>query len=75
MLQTKEAFNEINMNSHPYIEQLITNCKIAQEAIPESEYEISSIEELHKMDDIRKGIYVIEELGGNQEKTFQEFTF
>ena len=62
------------MNSHPYIEQLITNCKIAQEAIPESEYEISSIEELHKMDDIRKGIYVIEELGGNQEKTFQEFS-
>lgn len=62
------------MDSHPYIDQLILNCRIALEATPDKEVELSSLEELHHMDDIKKGIYVIEELDGDPQKTFQEFS-
>lgn len=50
-----------------YIETLIANCEKAKKATPKREFVLESTEQLN---DIDKGIYIIEEVDGDAEKTF-----
>jgi len=50
-----------------YIDTLIENCKKAKAAKPVQDFVLSDISEL---DNIEKAIYIIEEIGGNNEETF-----
>lgn len=50
-----------------YIETLIANCEKARNAMPEREFVLEGTEQLNGID---KAIYIIEEVGGNVEKTF-----
>lgn len=60
------------MNSE-YINTLISNCERAKIAEPVSESVINSKDELQSLHSIKHGIYIIEEIGGNAEKTLQDF--
>lgn len=50
-----------------YIDTLIENCKKAKAAKPVNEFVLSEISDL---DNIKKAIYIIEEIDGDNEKTF-----
>lgn len=50
-----------------YIETLIANCEQAKKATPKREFVLENTEQL---DGVDKGIYIIEEVGGDAEKTF-----
>lgn len=54
-----------------YIETLIQNCHIAKAAIPSKVIEVDG---LSALDGIQKAIYIIEEVDGKPEETFQAFT-
>ena len=54
-----------------YIDRLIQNCELAKKATPSNEFELSDLSEL---DGITQAIYVIEEVGGDVEKTFLDFS-
>ncbi len=54
-----------------YIDNLISNCNAAKLAKPLNVIEVDNLSEL---DGIRKAIYIIEELEGNPEETFLEFS-
>lgn len=54
-----------------YIDELIENCKLGKKAVPIREFELK---ELSDLDDIEKAIYIIEEVDGQSEKTFIEFS-
>ena len=50
-----------------YIDTLIENCKKAKAAKPVNEFVLSEISDL---DNIKKAIYIIEEVDGDNERTF-----
>lgn len=52
-----------------YIDRLIKNCETAKRAIPVNEFILNDLTEL---DGIKKAIYIIEQVGGDIEKTFNE---
>ena len=54
-----------------YIDRLIKNCKTAKVSYPVREFEFVALTDL---DGIKQAIYVIEEIEGNIEKTFFEFS-
>ena len=54
-----------------YIDRLIRNCEIAKEASPVKEFELK---ELTQLDDIKQAIYIIEQVGGDVENTFKQFS-
>ena len=54
-----------------YIDRLIKNCELAKKASPTREFELSRLSDI---DGIKKAIYVIEEIDGDNEKTFIEFS-
>ena len=54
-----------------YIERLIKNCEIAKESSPTREFKF---EKLSDLDGIKQAIYIIEEIEGDVEKTFLEFS-
>lgn len=55
----------------PYIDTLIENCQKAKAASPKKEFVFTSFDELAG---ISTAIYVIEEIGGDKEKTFIELS-
>jgi hypothetical protein len=57
--------------SMSYIDKLIENCKTAKTARPLREIEVG---DLSGLDGIERAIYIIEEVDGNAEKTFVEFS-
>jgi Uri superfamily endonuclease len=54
-----------------YIDTLIENCNRAKSAQPAKEFELSDISDL---DGIVNAIYIIEEIGGDADKTFIELS-
>ena len=54
-----------------YIDRLIDNCKAAKSAVPTREFELEDIADLEGM---KQAIYVIEEVGGDNESTFLQFS-
>jgi len=58
---------------HPYIDNLIQNCKQAKMVEPIRRYEITSIEELSNLPRIGNSIYLIQEINGNKNITFDQF--
>ena len=60
------------INDHPYIEELIKNCLIAKQSNTVNRSEIVDIMQLKSIQ-IRNAVYIIEEIGGNVEKTFKNF--
>lgn len=54
-----------------YIDKLIANCQAAKVAKPTSELEVKDISSLNG---VGKAIYIIEEVGGNPEQTFLNFS-
>jgi len=54
-----------------YIDRLIKNCETAKVSSPVREFEFDALTDL---DGIKQAIYVIEEIEGNIEKTFLEFS-
>ena len=50
---------------------MIKNCELAKNATPSNEFELSDIKDL---DGVKQAIYVIEEEGGDVEKTFLDFS-
>ena len=52
-----------------YLDNLITNCKLAKKLKPDYEFIFNSLSELNK---ISKAIYIIEEIEGNVQTTFTE---
>lgn len=54
-----------------YIDRLIENCLTAQQAKPTKEIYVENLESL---DGVRNAIYVIEEVGGDPEKTYSSFS-
>ena len=53
-----------------YIDQLIDNCKIAKCTLPLKEFEFGDFSDL---EGIKQAIYVIEQVDGNIEETFESF--
>lgn len=60
-----------NQKMLKYLNNLIGNCEKAKKAVPSNELIILYPEQIQN---IKKGIYVICEVGGDPEKTFQSFT-
>jgi Uri superfamily endonuclease len=54
-----------------YIDRLIDNCKAAKSAVPTREFELGDIADLEGM---KQAIYVIEEVDGDNESTFLQFS-
>lgn len=54
-----------------YIDKLIQNCQLAKIASPIKEFELENLSDLNNID---KAIYIIEEIGGNKNKTFDDFS-
>ena len=54
-----------------YIDRLIENCLLAKEASPVREFVMRNISDL---DGINKAIYIIEQINGDPEKTFKDFS-
>ncbi len=54
-----------------YIDRLIKNCEIAKKVTPVKEFELKDLSEL---DGIKQVIYVIEQVDGDFDKTFLEFS-
>jgi hypothetical protein len=54
-----------------YIDRLIVNCNKAKGAAPVREFQFEQLDDLAE---IKKAIYIIEEVGGDVEKTFIEFS-
>ncbi|MBY5926941.1 MULTISPECIES: GIY-YIG nuclease family protein [unclassified Halomonas] len=53
-----------------YLNRLITLCETAIAAEPKSEFSVTSFDEVP---DIEKGVYIIKEVGGCADRTFQAF--
>ncbi len=53
-----------------YIDNLIENCEKAKKSKPIKEFVFENLEQLKNID---KAIYVIEEINGDKEKTFNDF--
>jgi len=51
-----------------HIENLLKNCVLAKDARPIQEIEVTDLERLNG---IQKAIYIIEQIGGNPEETFE----
>ena len=60
--------------NHPYINTLVQNCAKAKEAEPVRKFEVSNFEDLSNLPKIGAAIYIIEEIDGDSEKTFQNFS-
>ena len=60
-----------NPNETGYIDRLLKSCEVAKKATPIKEFEF---EDLSKLGDISQAIYVIEEIYGDKEKTFKDFS-
>ena len=58
-------------NTMSYIDRLIANCQAAKKASPEREFVMEDISGLEGID---QAIYVIEQIDGDSEKTFIEFS-
>lgn len=58
------------MFNYNYIDNLIENCHYAKNAKPIKEFIFEDLEQLKNID---KAIYVIEEINGDKEKTFNNF--
>ena len=58
------------MGNHSYIDALINDCNRAKNAVADKEFVLGEISEL---DGIIKGVYVIEEIGGDPISTFDDF--
>ncbi len=54
-----------------YIDRLIENCKKAKVAAPVKEFVLQNLSDL---DGIKQAIYVIEQVDGNEEEVFLEFS-
>lgn len=54
-----------------YIDRLILACQEARKARPTR---VIEVDDLSALDGVRKAIYLIEEIGGDPEKTFLEFS-
>jgi hypothetical protein len=54
-----------------YIDKLIENCKIAKAASLVQEF---CLEDLSQLNEIRQAIYVIEQIDGNEEEAFLDFS-
>jgi len=54
-----------------YIDKLIENCNIAKAATPSKEFMLG---ELSDLDGMKQAIYIIEEIGGDIENTFLQFS-
>jgi hypothetical protein len=54
-----------------YIDKLIENCELAKKALPSKEFVLSDMAQL---DGIAQAIYVVEQVGGDIEKTFLDFS-
>ena len=57
-------------NNTEYIDKLIENCNLAKNAKPIKEFLFENFEQLKN---IKRAIYIIEEIEGNKEKTFNNF--
>jgi len=55
-----------------YIDRLIESCKIAKTALPVKQIEANT--DLSNLEDIRKAIYIVEQIGGDSKNTFDEFS-
>ena len=55
-----------------YIDRLIENCNSAKQASPIREFVMNNISDL---DNINKAIYIIEQIDGDPQKTFEDFSF
>lgn len=53
-----------------YIDKLIHNCQLAKNTSPIKEFELHNLSDL---DNIDKAIYIIEEIDGDKNKTFNDF--
>jgi hypothetical protein len=53
-----------------YIDKLIENCNLAKKAKPIKEFALD-INDISTLDSIKNAIYIIEELNGNKQKTFE----
>lgn len=53
-------------NNTEYIDRLIDNCNKAKNSTPIKEFVFKNLEDLK---DIKRAIYIIEELNGDKEKT------
>ncbi|HLD22543.1 MAG TPA: hypothetical protein VJA83_01285 [Sulfuricurvum sp.] len=53
-----------------YIDKLIHNCQLAKNTFPIKEFELQNLSDL---DNIDKAIYIIEEIDGDKNKTFNDF--
>lgn len=59
---------------HPYIDTLIQNRAKAKKVEPVRKFEVSTYEVLANLPEIETAIYIIEEINGDSEKTFQNFS-
>ena len=57
-----------------YIDRLIQNCEFAKNSKAFHEFELFQPIELSKLNEIKKAIYVIEEIEGNPKETFDKFS-
>ncbi len=57
-----------------YIDTLIENCKTAKGTQPSKLIEIDPMTELSELDDVKTGIYIIEDESGNPDETFAAFS-
>lgn len=53
-----------------YIDRLIDNCNVAKKSSPIQEFELKDLSEL---DGVEQAIYVIEQIDGNEQVTFEAF--
>lgn len=53
-----------------HIQRILENCQLALRSSPVREFVMQSVEDLK---DIPKAIYIIQEVGGDSEKTFESF--
>jgi hypothetical protein len=61
---------EIDMN---YLDRLIASCEIAKKLKPSQELEVDE-SDLDKLNGIRNAIYIVTEIGGDPQKTFDLLT-
>jgi hypothetical protein len=58
-----------------YIDWLIDCCNKAKNATPTKEFVLKDIDKLTELDGLKKAfIYIIEEIGGDKDKTFDKFS-
>lgn len=61
------------MEQNSYLNQLISNCELAKKAVPIKHFTLQKTSDFDEIASIKSAIYIIKEIDGNSQKTFDDF--